>query len=27
MMLHSEELRVKHPENGFGSRFRSKAPF
>jgi len=26
-MLHSEELRVKHPENGFGSRFRSKAPF
>ncbi|MAJ95424.1 MAG: RNA pseudouridine synthase [Marinovum sp.] len=27
MMLHSEELRVNHPESGFGSRFRSKAPF
>ena len=27
MMLHSEELKVNHPESGFGLRFRSKAPF
>lgn len=27
MMLHSEELRVNHPENGVGMKFRSKAPF
>ena len=27
MMLHSEELRIKHPENGRGMKFRAKAPF
>ena len=27
MMLHSEELKINHPESGFGLRFRSKAPF
>jgi tRNA pseudouridine32 synthase/23S rRNA pseudouridine746 synthase len=27
MMLHSEELRVNHPESGVGMKFRSKAPF
>jgi len=27
MMLHSEELRVNHPENGRGMSFRAKAPF
>lgn len=27
MMLHSEELRVNHPETGIGTKFRSKAPF
>lgn len=27
MMLHAEELRVKHPENGQSIRFRAKAPF
>ena len=27
MMLHSEELKVNHPESGFGLRFRSKSPF
>ena len=27
MMLHSEELRLKHPETGKGLKFRSPAPF
>ena len=27
LMLHSEELRINHPENGRGMRFRSAAPF
>ncbi len=27
MMLHAEELRVNHPENGRGMSFRSKPPF
>ncbi|PRZ49595.1 RluA family pseudouridine synthase [Tritonibacter scottomollicae] len=27
MMLHSEELRLKHPEGGASHKFRSKAPF
>jgi len=27
MMLHSEELRLSHPESGRGMNFRSKAPF
>ena len=27
MMLHAEELRINHPENGKGMKFRSKAPF
>ncbi|MGB2357167.1 MAG: RluA family pseudouridine synthase [Paracoccaceae bacterium] len=27
MMLHSEELRLNHPENGRGMKFRAKAPF
>ncbi|MFW2588872.1 RluA family pseudouridine synthase [Sagittula sp. SSi028] len=27
MMLHAEELRVNHPENGKGMSFRAKAPF
>ncbi len=27
MMLHSEELRVSHPESGRGMSFRAKAPF
>ncbi|GAA6209247.1 pseudouridine synthase [Cognatishimia sp. WU-CL00825] len=27
LMLHSEELRIKHPENGKGLSFRSKADF
>jgi tRNA pseudouridine32 synthase/23S rRNA pseudouridine746 synthase len=27
MMLHSEELRVKHPENGQSLRVRAKPPF
>jgi len=27
MMLHSEELRVNHPESGRGMSFRAKAPF
>tara|TARA_B100001093_G_scaffold509802_1_gene574535 strand:+ start:693 stop:1340 length:648 start_codon:yes stop_codon:yes gene_type:complete len=27
MMLHSEELRIKHPENSRGIKFRVKAPF
>ena len=27
MMLHAEELRVKHPENGQSLRVRAKAPF
>ena len=27
MMLHSEELRLKHPESGEGMSFRAKAPF
>lgn len=27
LMLHSEELRLKHPEDGRGMRFRAKAPF
>ena len=27
MMLHSEELRINHPENGRGMKFRAKAPF
>ncbi len=27
LMLHSEELRINHPENGKGMSFRAKAPF
>ena len=27
LMLHSEELRINHPENGRGMRFRTTAPF
>lgn len=27
LMLHSEELRIKHPETGQSMRFRAKAPF
>ncbi|MBA83554.1 RluA family pseudouridine synthase [Thalassobius sp. S69A] len=27
LMLHSEELRVNHPESGEGIRFRTKSPF
>lgn len=27
LMLHSEELRIKHPESGKGLSFRAKAPF
>ena len=27
LMLHSEELRLNHPETGQGMRFRAKAPF
>lgn len=27
LMLHSEELRIKHPESGKGISFRAKAPF
>ncbi|MEO0939354.1 MAG: RluA family pseudouridine synthase [Pseudomonadota bacterium] len=27
MMLHAEELRVRHPANGQGTRFRAKVPF
>ncbi|GAB5435999.1 RluA family pseudouridine synthase [Falsiruegeria mediterranea] len=27
MMLHSEELRLKHPEGGLSMKFRAKAPF
>ncbi len=27
LMLHAEELRLSHPENGKGLRFRAKAPF
>ncbi len=27
MMLHSEELRLRHPDGGAGLRFRAKAPF
>ena len=27
MMLHSEELRLRHPEGGIGMKFRSPAPF
>jgi tRNA pseudouridine32 synthase/23S rRNA pseudouridine746 synthase len=27
MMLHAEELRVRHPENGQSLRVRAKAPF
>lgn len=27
MMLHSEELRINHPESGRGMSFRAKAPF
>lgn len=27
LMLHAEELRVNHPENGHGLRFRAKVPF
>lgn len=27
LMLHSEELRIKHPESGKGVSFRAKAPF
>ena len=27
LMLHSEELRLRHPEGGAGVRFRAKAPF
>jgi tRNA pseudouridine32 synthase/23S rRNA pseudouridine746 synthase len=27
LMLHSEELRINHPENGHGMKFRAKAPF
>jgi tRNA pseudouridine32 synthase/23S rRNA pseudouridine746 synthase len=27
LMLHSEELRIGHPDGGEGMRFRVKAPF
>lgn len=27
LMLHSEELRIRHPDGGAGQRFRAKAPF
>jgi tRNA pseudouridine32 synthase/23S rRNA pseudouridine746 synthase len=27
MMLHSEELRINHPESGKGMKFRAKTPF
>ena len=27
LMLHSEELRVKHPDGGATHKFRAKAPF
>jgi tRNA pseudouridine32 synthase/23S rRNA pseudouridine746 synthase len=27
MMLHAEELRVRHPDGGIGTKFRVKAPF
>jgi len=27
MMLHSEELRLRHPDGGLGMRFRAAAPF
>ncbi|MCK0151813.1 RluA family pseudouridine synthase [Marivita sp. S6314] len=27
MMLHAEELRLRHPDGGVGTRFRIKAPF
>ncbi|QBF33763.1 pseudouridine synthase [Thalassococcus sp. S3] len=27
LMLHSEELRIKHPESGISQKFRSKTPF
>jgi tRNA pseudouridine32 synthase/23S rRNA pseudouridine746 synthase len=27
LMLHSEELRLRHPEDGRGMRFRAAAPF
>ena len=27
LMLHSEELRLNHPESGKGLSFRAKAPF
>ncbi len=27
LLLHSEELRINHPENGKGLRFRAKCPF
>jgi tRNA pseudouridine32 synthase/23S rRNA pseudouridine746 synthase len=27
LMLHSEELRINHPDSGEGMRFRAKAPF
>jgi tRNA pseudouridine32 synthase/23S rRNA pseudouridine746 synthase len=27
LMLHSEELRLRHPDGGEGGRFRAKAPF
>jgi tRNA pseudouridine32 synthase/23S rRNA pseudouridine746 synthase len=26
-MLHSEELRIKHPDGGATHKFRAKAPF
>jgi len=26
-MLHSEELRLRHPDGGAGVKFRAKAPF
>jgi len=27
LMLHSEELRLRHPDGGRGMRFRAKPPF
>ena len=27
LMLHSEELRLRHPDGGRGMRFRARAPF
>ena len=27
LMLHSEELRLRHPDGGAGQRFRAPAPF